>query len=264
MMESRKQKERELHNLLRSNDLKKDDEKFRYLTSNKKFYSINRKSLNFFRDWLLRESRGKKVLDYCCGNGEQAIFLAKNGIEVVGIDISDTSIENCRQIARQEKVDNKATFLVMDAEKTEFPDNHFDTILCAGVLHHLDTSKAFPELSRITKPGGKVICDEPLVYNPIFHLYRKMTPHLRTAWEMEHILSKKDLDVAKESFAGVETNFFHLFSVAAVPFRNTAVFEPVLGLLEKADDLALKLPLVKWLAWQIVFVLSSPKKYETT
>ena len=70
MIEARKQKEREFHDKLRSETLE-------CLSSNKKFYSITRKSRNFVNNWLLKRSKGKEVLDYCCGNGEITIFLAK-------------------------------------------------------------------------------------------------------------------------------------------------------------------------------------------
>jgi len=176
-------------------------------------------------------------------------FLAKNGAQVIGIDISSISIENAKKNAINEGVEKNTSFFVMDAEKLEFEKNFFDIIVCSGVLHHLDIRRAYPELARVLKPEGEIICNEPLVHNPIFQLYRKMTPHLRTKWEMEHILSKHDIKLAKEYFGKVETKFFHLATLLAVPFRNFPVFNFILGLLEKVDSLLLKLPFLKWWAW---------------
>lgn len=259
-MEERKQKEREMHNALRDKALESDAESFKRLNSNKKFYSITRSSLDFVKKWLVDNSRGKKVLDYCCGNGGMSIFLAQNGAAPVGIDISDTSIENCKKLALQMGVKDKATFVAMDAENTTFENNTFDVAVCSGVLHHLDTAKAFAELARVVKPGGKVICAEPLAYNPVFQMYRKFTPHLRTKWEMGHILGKRDLERAADNFSGVEVRFFHLFTIAAVPFRNTRAFSLLLRVLEAVDGAVLKLPGIKWMAWQMVFILTGPKK----
>ena len=70
MIEARKQKEREFHDKLRSEALE-------CLSSNKKFYSITRKSRNFVYDWLLKKCKRKRVLDYCCGNGEISIFFSQ-------------------------------------------------------------------------------------------------------------------------------------------------------------------------------------------
>ena len=259
-MELRKQKEAEFHNKLRREALEKDKDAFKYLTSNIKFYSITRKSRTFVNNRLLQRCKNRKVLDYCCGNGEIVIFLAKNGAKAVGIDISPVSIENCKKNAIREGVDQNINFLVMDAENLKFADNYFDIIICSGVLHHIDIKKAYPELARVLKPEGEVICDEPLIHNPFFQLYRRLTPHLRTKWEMEHILSKNDINLAGEYFDRIETKFFHLFTLLAVPFRNLPGFNFILRILEIVDSILLKLPFLSWWAWQIVFILSEPKK----
>jgi len=258
--DTRKQEEAEFHDLLRDERLEENQEKLKKLTSNKKFYSITRSSDDFVQGWIFEKGKGKKLLDYCCGNGGHSILLAKNGVYAVGIDISRTSIENAKSEAVKQGVAPQTKFLVMDAEATDFSDNTFDAAACLGVLHHLDTDKAFKELARITKPEGQVICNEPIAYNPLFQLYRKLTPQLRTEWEMHHILSKKDIEKAKTYFGKVEMRFFHLATLGAVPFRNTPLFKPILKLAEVVDTVLLRIPLVQWLSWQIVFILSEPKK----
>ena len=210
--------------------------------------------------WLLKRCLNKRVLDYCCGNALTSIFLANNGAEVVGIDMSNVSIENARKEAKRQGVDEKTAFFVMDGEALEFDDDYFDVIYESGVLHHLDIQKAYRELTRVLKPNGEIICIEALGHNPVIHLYRKMSPHLRTKWEVEHILCKKDLEMTKRYFAKVETKFFHLATLAAVPFRNLPGFSILLKLLEAVDSVLLKLPFLKWQAWQVVFVLSQPNK----
>lgn len=260
LSEKRKQEEREFHNIIRDEKLKEREAEYQHLTSNKKFYSVERASRIFLNSWLLQHGKGKVVLDYCCGNGETSVFLAEHGIQAVGIDISDLSIENCKTLALAKGVQNKTSFFAMDGESMAFPDNSFDIIACIGVLHHLDTKKAFRELARVLKPDGKVICNEPLVYNPLFQLYRRLTPQLRTGWEVEHILRKKDFDNAREFFDTIEFRFFHLFTLCAVPLRKTRIFLPLLSFLEAIDRVVLRIPGIKWLAWQVMFVLSNPKK----
>ena len=260
ILKNRKQEEAKFHNKIRSKKLKEDDFEYQYLTSNKKFYSIARKSQKFVNDFLLENCSGKKVLDYCCGDGGTIFFLAEHEAEAIGIDISGVSIQKAKAEALRKRLNGQASFYVMDAENLKFKDNYFDLIVCNGVLHHLDVKKAYPELMRVLKPDGKIICDEPLVYNPIFHLYRKMTPHLRTEWEMHHILSRGDIKLAEKYFRKVETKFFHLATLGAVPFRKLSGFNFILGLLGAVDSILLKLPILKWLAWQIVFILSEPRK----
>lgn len=257
-MELRKIKEQEHANKLKLLlEGATDEEK---VASNKMFYSIARISLNYVRKRLLqRVSEGKKILDYCCGDGDVSIFLAKNNADITGIDISDVSIENAKKNAQQAGLKDKPVFLVMDGEKLEFEENTFDFIICSGVLHHLDIQKAYAEMARVLKPGGEIICIEPLAYNPFFQLYRKLTPKLRTEWEVEHILSKKSINLSKNHFNKIEMRFYHLATLLAVPCRHFFFFDYVLSFFETVDSVLLKLPLVKWLAWQVVFIVSVPK-----
>jgi len=227
---------------------------------NMKYYSIERKSQDMILGWYRDNCPGKRVLDYCCGNGADGRIIAKCGArEVVGIDISEISIQNCIKLARQEGVDAVATYSVRDAEDTGFEDNSFDIITEYGALHHLDLQKAYAELSRILRPEGKVICNGALAHNPLIHGYRKMTPQLRTSWEVEHILRKKDLLLARRYFGRIRIEFFYLTTLFAVPLRKTPLFLPVLTAFEWLDSLLLKLPGLKWWAWQALFVLSEPR-----
>lgn len=257
-MEERKREEIEFHNKVRDMALRADEEEFQYYWSNRRFYSITRESTRYYQEWLRAKPAGSQVLDYCCGDGTTSIWLAEEGFQVTGIDISDVSIENCRKFAAERELSESTTFQVMDAEAMEFEDDTFDVIVCQGVLHHLDLEQAMPELARVLKPDGEIICIEALAYNPLIQLYRERTPHLRTDWETEHILSLESLDLARRYFGDVGVRFFHLASLAAVPLRNTPLFEPVLSILELVDSLILRLPAVQTQAWQMVFTLGRP------
>ena len=229
---------------------------------NMKYYAIERKSRELVLNWLKREGKGKRVLDYCCGNGEDAFFTAKNGAShVLGIDLSELSIENCRQRAKNLNLKN-VSFGVMDAEALDIENDSLDIITEYGALHHLDLLKAYEEMARVLTSQGKAICVEALGHNKIIHLYRKRTPHLRTAWEVAHILKKPDIYLAQNYFHRVRVlGLFHLAALAAVPFRNSAVFYPLLRILEAVDAyFLLRLPGLKWWAWQVVFELSEPIK----
>jgi ubiquinone/menaquinone biosynthesis C-methylase UbiE len=203
-----------------------------------------------------------RVLDYGCGNGLTSVTMAKMGASsIIGIDISDVSVENAKKLAEKEQYNDITTFLEMDAEHMNFPDNSFDIAQENGVLHHLDLDKAYADLARVLKPSGKMICTEALGHNPLIQYYRRRTPHLRTEWEVEHILHKKDIELAKKYFKNVRIlGFFHLAAIAAVPFRNSTAFNGILRALETVDGLLLKFPVVRWQAWQVVFELSNPNK----
>lgn len=258
-MELRKQKEREFHNLIRDGGGELDAAR-----SNKKFYSIVRQSTKLVNDWLRSRCANKTVLDYGCGDGYCTVFLAKNGARAIGIDISDVSVGNARKRATDEGVKGNAHFSVMDCELLAFGPNTFDIIVVAGVLHHLDLEKALSELARIVKKDGEVICHEGLGDNPVIDLYRKRTLHLRTEWEAQHALRVRDFKLIRRHFSKVDARFLHFFTIAAVPFRNTRIFNSLLTFLEAIDSVVLKLAFVRRLAWQTVFVLSYPKKMFST
>ncbi len=256
LLNDRKAAERDLHDRLRGEG--RDDPAY---NSNKKFYSISRLNEDHVRSWILERCAGKRVLDYCCGNGEQTLWLAEHGAAAVGIDISPVSIENARREAARRGLTGKASFAVMDAEATEFPESTFDLIVISGVLHHLDLHRAYRELARILKPDGSVIATEALRHNLCIHWYRKLTPHLRSEWETEHILGKREIFSARRHFEDVRVDrFYHLATLGAVPFRRTSFFTPLLAGLSLVDQLLLRLPGLKWQAWMAVFVLSKPNK----
>jgi SAM-dependent methyltransferase len=256
-LEQRKLVEAEFHDLLRNPALQENPELYAKLTSNKKWYSVARKSREFVKEYLRQHSRGAKALDYACGDGLFTFQMAEAGADVFGIDISPVSVSNAAREAEERGIPAKLS--VMDCENLEFADNTFDLINVSGVLHHLDVKRAYSEMARVLKPTGTILCVEALRHNPIFHAYRMLTPHLRTAYEARHILRRKDVLAAREYFGGLEWRFYHLASLAAVPFRETPVFEPVLSVLEAIDSALLKVTPIRWWAWQVAFVLSKPK-----
>lgn len=229
--------------------------------SNMKFYSISRSSFKY-RDLLVFENiNGAHVLDYCCGNGEMAIEMAARGAEhVIGIDISSVAVENARELAAQHGVADKCEFLVMDAENTDFADNTFDIIHEYGALHHLELKAALEELSRILKPGGRLVCTEALRHNPFIHWYRNRTPHLRTQWEVEHILGVPEINSGRFFFNGVDIRMFHLAALSAVPFRKYWFFDKMLSVLDAVDSFILSIPYFRRLAWVAVIEYTQPLK----
>ena len=229
--------------------------------SNMKFYSISRASFAHRDALLYSKVKGAVALDYCCGNGEIAVEMAKRGAaKVYGIDISTVAIENAQNLARDAGVDKVCFFKVMDAEHTVFSDQTFDIIHEYGALHHLELSAAFKELARILKPGGSVVCTEALRHNPFIHWYRQRTPQLRTEWEVEHILGFPEIKKGKEFFSEMSLRTFHLAALAAVPFRKIFFFEPLLGLLNILDRVLLSIPLLDRMAWVSVIEYRRPMK----
>lgn len=236
------------------------DEQWMAKYSNKKWYAAVRKSRRFIDEWFERNCQGKVALDFGCGLGGVSQQLAEAGAEVYAIDISPESVATTQKRLAERGLADRLHAQPMDGENLAFENDKFDIIVCSGVLHHVDVTQVFPELARVLKPTGSIIAIEALGYNPVINLYRRMTPSLRTEWEVDHILTNKELRIARQFFGRIDVKYFHLFSILAVPFRKKKFFAPLLSLLDAVDGAVLSIPLVRLLAWQMVFLLSEPKR----
>lgn len=103
----------------------------------------------------------KRVLDLACGTGRHAIVLSKLGATVVGIDSSETMINQARKLAAEEHADVK--FLIADMKEMHvLLRNKFDLVICLGnslaLLSNLDSLKeVISDIRDILVPGGRFI-----------------------------------------------------------------------------------------------------------
>lgn len=177
------------------------------------------------------------------------MLAAKNGASLaLGFDISDVSVQNCREAAQQRGLTN-TRFFQADAENTMLPNDSIDRMICSGKLHHLDLSYAFPEIRRILKPGGKVLAVEALDYNPAIKLYRMMTPDMRTDWEKAHILKLRDLTFADRFFEVRNIRYWHVIGYLG------ALAKPLAKPLDMIDGTLERIPLLNRMAWTFTFEL---------
>ncbi|MEN8153635.1 MAG: class I SAM-dependent methyltransferase [Acidobacteriota bacterium] len=101
-----------------------------------------------------------KILDLGCGTGWTSIFFAKNGYEVIGVDIAEDSISYANKQKEIEKLDN-LTFSVYDYEDLPF-NEEFDVVIFFDSLHHsVDEFLAIKMAYRSLKKGGICITSEP-------------------------------------------------------------------------------------------------------
>jgi SAM-dependent methyltransferase len=202
--------------------------------------------------WECTDLRGSVVLDYGCGRGGFSKKLADLGAVVYGIDISPGILKGAHATAA-ESLSGSVQYLACDAHNTPFRDNSFDYVLGNGALHHLDLKKAYSEIARILKPGGKARFMEPMYHHPLLWSLRKLTPRAHTA--DEKALSIADLERAKQWFRVVHHREHFLFSVCAAPAhllgRDFALL--VVERLDQVDELLMKAaPRLRKFAWYTV------------
>ncbi|MHA1924802.1 MAG: class I SAM-dependent methyltransferase [Candidatus Thorarchaeota archaeon] len=98
-----------------------------------------------------------RILDVGCGTGENAIFLADRGSDVVGIDFTQRAIEIAQVKSFERDVDIE--FLVGDVLELDyhFREMEFDVVLDSGLFHTLiDEERPLyvEQVTRVLKPGG--------------------------------------------------------------------------------------------------------------
>lgn len=100
-----------------------------------------------------------RALDLGCGTGTNAIYLARHGFQVVGIDFVPRAIEQARQKATQAGVD--IAFHVGDVSDISFlGDAQFDLALDIGCFHSIaeDRRPAYARgLAEHMRPGARYL-----------------------------------------------------------------------------------------------------------
>jgi SAM-dependent methyltransferase len=91
---------------------------------------------NLLVDAVQQRSKAGKALDLGCGAGEYAIYLAKQGYEVTGVDFVAKALVMAREQAQAEKVAiNWVHADILDWRSSE----QFDVILDSGTLHTISS-----------------------------------------------------------------------------------------------------------------------------
>lgn len=101
--------------------------------------------------WLPPELKGR-VLELGCGPGRYVAVLASLGYDVVGVDPITYPLWDEIRLER-----NVELLSDVKAEAIPFPDASFDHVACvSALLYFQDAEKAFSEVFRVLKPGGRL------------------------------------------------------------------------------------------------------------
>ncbi len=118
----------------------------------------NRELVAFFEKSIQDKAR---ILDVDCGQGRDALFLARRGHEVVGVDLSHSGIRDMLAVAEKEGLPIEG--FVADITAFE-PEGEFDVLLIDRTLHMLDEEARHDVLDRlldqVAEAGRVLIVDE--------------------------------------------------------------------------------------------------------
>jgi SAM-dependent methyltransferase len=218
--------------------------------------------------------RGVKVLDIGSGLGESAVYFALQGAQVTAADLSPAMVQCACELARLHGTQIQG--VVGAAESLDVADHQFDLVYIANTLHHAaDRRAVFARIFRALRPGGRFFSIDPLAYNPLINVYRRMATKVRT--EDERPLTFADVTTAREFFADVRHREFWIASLALFMkyflldrvhpnddrYWKRIYTESRRSLwwwlpLRQADRVLTRLPIVRRLAWNMVMWGSKP------
>jgi SAM-dependent methyltransferase len=101
-----------------------------------------------------------RVLEVGCGQGHLTEAIASRGVDIIGVDANP----------RAPEVAGNGRIRHMSAESLDFEDGAFDAVIAVHAIEHIPRlSRAFAEMVRVLKPGGRAVFVYPA--EPIQGLY---------------------------------------------------------------------------------------------
>jgi ubiquinone/menaquinone biosynthesis C-methylase UbiE len=102
---------------------------------------------------------GSRVLDVCCGTGEQVLHFAGKGVHAAGVDVDPRMIAMAERNRRKAGV-HIASFQVADACRLPFPNGCFDCATVSLALHDKERATRdgiISEMKRVLKSDGVLV-----------------------------------------------------------------------------------------------------------
>jgi len=102
---------------------------------------------------------GDRVLDVCCGTGDQAFYYAEAGITATGIDLDSNMLKLAGKDKRKKALRN-VSFQIADARNLPFKNSSFDYASISFALHEKERTardKIISEMRRVVKKEGDLI-----------------------------------------------------------------------------------------------------------
>jgi ubiquinone/menaquinone biosynthesis C-methylase UbiE len=115
------------------------------------------------RPWILKYTpRYGKVLEAGCGLGRYNFYLSNLGIDTIGLDFSDKTIDYLNDWKKNNRYNN-VRFVKGDIKSLPFENESLSGYLSFGVIEHFQEGpeKALSEAFRVLRPGGVAIITTP-------------------------------------------------------------------------------------------------------
>jgi ubiquinone/menaquinone biosynthesis C-methylase UbiE/predicted ester cyclase len=172
------------------------------------------------REWVCSRAEGD-VLEIAAGTARN-LRLYPVGVTVTGVELSPQMAALGRE--RADHVGREIDLQVGDAERLDFPDESFDTVVCTyGLCTIPDDAAAIREAKRVLRPGGRLLLAEHVRSpNPIVRTIQRLLDPLAHRFGGDH-LQREPLDhLAAEGFEVLEIERLKAGWVELVSARKPA------------------------------------------
>lgn len=218
---------------------------------------------------------GRRLLDLGSGLGESAVYFALQGARVTATDISPEMCALAARTARAHGVELET--VATPVERLEVAPGAYDLAYGANLLHHVsDVERTLRAVHRALRPGGLCFFWDPLAYNPVIEVYRRLATKVRS--HDERPLTFSVLSTFRRHFTNVrhrefwlttQSLFLKYFLVDRVSPNESRYWKRILeedprrigwwfAPLQRLDEALLALPLVRRLAWNTVIWAEKP------
>ena len=180
----------------------------------------------FARNLLESIGYNKRILECGCGTGQMSHYLQLNNNQVLGVDMSLSSLRLAQEHKRRNGL-TRCLFSQMNLYEMGIKDESFDVVISHGVLHHTpDPREAFLQIVRKARRGGIVMVG---LYNRLFRIPTWVRARLIPVFgeRLDPVVRKRIHDPIKAS-TWIADQYYN-------PHESWHTIDDVLGWFEEAD-----------------------------
>ena len=142
-----------------------------------------------------------KVLDIAMGEGRNGVYLATQGFEVLGLDISEKGLAKAHNLAKKNNVTIETK--VVDLESFTLKPNSYDVILCTYYMQ----KDLFKQFKSALKPGGMIVVEtynvDYLKYAQFSRKWALDTNEMLNIFKGLRVIRYQDYDDGKEAYSSI-------------------------------------------------------------
>ena len=154
------------------------------------------------------------AVDVGCGSGQSTFLLCDYFTKIVGLDISETQIQQAKLKYREDiSTKSEVEFIIGDAHNLPFETSSVDLLTCAMTWHWFDAEKFYNEAKRVLKPGGCLA-----IYG--HGVIVKDNDRIKNAFDLFH-----DALISSDTLGENNVHVMNNYQAVEIPFSQTQRIE---------------------------------------